>query len=64
MMNGTMKRKVGRIVVAVLAALSLTACGKKAVCSFCGEEKSCQTKTVFGEELYICRDFEKELSGN
>lgn len=37
-------------------------CGKNTqVCDFCEEEKTCQTKNVFGEEVYICDDCLDEL---
>lgn len=63
MEDNTMKKNLMRAMMAAMAALSLTACGTKAVCDFCGEEKTCQEKTVFGETLMICGDCTDELQG-
>ncbi len=58
-----MKKNFMRAMLAVMAALSLTACGTKAVCDFCGEEKTCKKKEALGEELMICSDCMDELEG-
>lgn len=52
-------KRVKRVVAAVLFSvmmLSLTACGSKHVCDFCGEEKSCKTKELLGQKIYVCND--------
>ena len=48
-----------------LLVLLLAGCGKKVICSFCGEEKAGQTKMVLGEEVDICNDCVEQLqTGN
>jgi len=42
--------------------LTLTACGEKVECEFCGEEKRCKTTTVLGEEINYCADCEDEIN--
>ncbi len=57
-----MKKKIIATIAAGTLLLSmLTACGQKATCDFCGEEKICATKSVFGEEIKICGDCQSEL---
>lgn len=56
-----MKKVAVIMAIAIVAAL-FTACGEKYECDFCGEEKSCQTRIVFGEKMYVCNDCVDELS--
>lgn len=56
-------KKIGTVVfVATFMAVVATGCGKKVKCDFCGETKSCQKKTIFGEEVNICSDCQKDLN--
>ena len=52
-----------RIISATLATLTIamsafvfSSCGKKYECDFCGEEKKCIERTVWGETFYLCND--------
>lgn len=58
-----MKKIVIFAIAATLCMSILAGCGSKAMCDFCGEEKVCTTKSVFGEELKVCKDCMNELSG-
>lgn len=51
------------IMLAAAIATMLASCGTKAECDFCGEEKTCKTKNVFGETVSICNDCLDEMSG-
>ncbi len=59
-----MKKKLARV-AAVAGIVTLMAVGfagcKKVECDFCGEEKKCKTEEVFGEEMNICKDCEKDM---
>lgn len=57
-----MKRSISIILTVVFILATLTSCGAKATCDFCGEEKSCKTKTVLGDEIKVCNDCLDELS--
>ena len=37
-----MKKNLVRTMLAAMVVLSMTACGTKAVCDICGEEKTCK----------------------
>ena len=50
---------LGILTIAILTLL--TACGTKATCEFCGEEKNCTTTQVLGEDVYVCGDCTAEL---
>lgn len=51
------------IVITIVAMLLMTAsCGKKVECDFCGEEKVCEEKTVWGETVNICDDCTDEIT--
>lgn len=57
-----MKKKIIIAIAVCIFLLSvLTACGQKATCDFCGEEKVCTTKSFLGEEVKICGDCQNEL---
>lgn len=59
------KRNVRKwIAGGILAVLlvAMTGCGKKVVCDFCDEKKSCTTKEVLGEKVNICDDCMAELT--
>lgn len=56
-----MKKNLVRTMLAAIVVLSMTACGTKAVCDICGEEKTCKKKEALGEELMICNDCMDEL---
>lgn len=48
--------------VLVVMATGLTACGgKKAICDVCGEEKTCKTKEILGEEVTYCGDCKEQV---
>ncbi len=59
-----MKKKI--LIVGMIIAMTagcMTGCKKKAECFYCGEEKRCHEKELYGEEkVYICDDCEKELT--
>ena len=59
-----MKRKQMKkmMMLAVIGVILVTGCGKKEICDFCGEKKSCTSKEVFGETVKICDDCFSELS--
>lgn len=59
-----MKKKM-IVAMVLLGALlfTLTGCGQRAVCDFCGEEKKCETRTMLGEEINVCEDCLDELEG-
>lgn len=59
------KQNVKKLIVGVMLVallLSMTGCGKKVVCDFCDEKKSCTTKEVLGEKVNICDDCMTELT--
>ena len=62
-----MKRILSLVLLAVMlltVCLSVTACGKKAECSLCGEEypvRKMEMEEVFGEEVYVCEDCMEDL---
>lgn len=59
-----MKKRLSRAVVltGLLLTVVLSAVGcKKVECDFCGETKSGKTMEVWGEEVGICKDCEKDL---
>ena len=57
-----MSKKLIAIILTLLALVSVFAgCGTKTTCDWCGEEKSCKTKTVLGDEIHYCNDCMKEL---
>ncbi len=46
----------------LLAMVAMSAMGcKKVECDVCGETKKCTTEEIFGEEVSICKDCQKEL---
>ena len=47
--------------VAVMVMATLAGCGK-VECDFCGDEKRCETRTVWGEEINCCKDCLDELN--
>jgi len=49
-----MKMKKGFVLGVSLLMLLLVGCGKKVECDFCGETRTGETKTVWGEEVDIC----------
>lgn len=54
--------KMRKMILGVMLAMILiSGCGKKEVCDFCDEKKSCVTKEVMGEKINICDDCLKEL---
>ena len=58
-----------KIIALALMALTLVTMlvgcgGNKTKCDFCGEEKKCTTKTIFGEEISICDDCTDVLYGD
>lgn len=57
-----MKKLICVLLVVVVMASMLTACGKFE-CDLCGEEKSGKkyTEKVLGQEAEICKDCYKEL---
>ena len=59
-----MKKKM-IVVFALIAALlsTLAGCGQKVECDFCGEEKKCETSSLFGDEINVCEDCLDELGG-
>jgi hypothetical protein len=57
-----MKKLLVGVTVLTLA-FSLFGCAGKAVCSFCGETKKCETQTVLGEEINICDDCKSFFGG-
>lgn len=60
--NLIMKRVVSIILTVIFMIAMLTSCETKAKCDFCGEEKSCKTKTVLGDEIKVCNDCLDELN--
>lgn len=59
-----MKKRLTKAVVltSLLLTVALGAIGcKKVECDFCGETKRCSTTEIFGEEVNICKDCEKDL---
>lgn len=59
-----MKKQItNKIILGLItASLLMTGCGKKVVCDFCDEKKSCTTKEVLGEKVNICDDCMKEFT--
>lgn len=55
------KRIVGLMLVVTIMGV-LAGCGGKAECDFCGEEKRCETRTVWGEEIHCCKDCQDEIN--
>lgn len=51
-----MKNIITVLCVSALMLSLFAGCGKKTECDFCGEEKSCVTKTVYGEKMSLCND--------
>ena len=56
-----MKKKITKLLLVTMLAGILAGCGTKTECDFCGEEKRCLTKTVWGEEVNYCKECEDEL---
>ncbi len=56
------KRLLTTIIALATIATLLIGCAEKRECDFCGEEAKCSTISFWGEELYICRECEEELS--
>lgn len=60
-----MKRIISVVLATLTIAMSafaLTSCGEKHECDFCNEEKKCEVKSVWGEEIYVCDDCMDELN--
>ena len=57
-----MRRRIALFMLMVTIMGAFAGCGTKAECDFCGEEKKCSTKTVFGEEINYCKDCENEIN--
>lgn len=50
-------KKLTKVVILVgIMSMMLCACGKKVECDFCGEVKSCTTKSILGEKINVCDD--------
>ena len=59
-----MRNKIVALILTMLTLITmLTGCGNKVECDLCGEEKKCTTKTIFGEEISLCKDCIDEFSG-
>lgn len=56
------KRLVAILSIVAILAIMLCGCGVKAVCDFCGEEKFCQEKSLWGSNVKICSSCQKEIS--
>lgn len=60
-----MKKYIVMSMCCLIVAGCFTGCGEEKniqECFFCEEEKECETKTVFGEQVYICNDCLEEFS--
>lgn len=57
-----MKKKLYVLLITVIMAISLTACGNF-MCDFCGDEKNGKNykSELWGEEMVICKDCYDEL---
>lgn len=59
-----MRKRLVRVAVvtSLLVTIALSAVGcKKVECDICGEKKSGKVTEVFGEEIAICNDCQKDL---
>ena len=56
-----MKKTIIAIIILTTLLSILSGCAEKAECVWCGEENYCVTETLFGEEVPVCRDCEKEI---
>ena len=58
-----MKRIVNIIMIMTMLG-SLVGCGQQTMqCTFCEEEKVCETKVLLGEEVHICEECLDEMEG-
>ncbi|MDD5934164.1 MAG: ClpX C4-type zinc finger protein [Clostridiales bacterium] len=56
------KRRLAVVSMLLLVTLlSLSGCGKKQECEFCGKVKSGKTREVLGEKVFICNDCIDEM---
>ncbi len=51
-----MRKVIAGVLLMVTIMGALTGCGTKTECDFCGEEKRCETQTIFGEKIHYCKD--------
>lgn len=57
-----MKKRIAILMMAVTMMGTLAGCGGKTECDFCAEEKRCQIKNVWGEEVHYCSDCLDEIN--
>lgn len=55
------KRIISLFLLTVVMMTFLTSCKKKVECDFCNHYTFCETKEVWGEEVHICDDCQKQL---
>ena len=56
-----MKKTILAIILLTALLSALAGCAEKTECVWCGTEDYCVTETLFGEEVDVCRDCEKEI---
>lgn len=56
-----MKRIVAILLLVLMLATLLVACGKTTECELCGEVKSCKQIEVLGEKGWVCKDCEQSI---
>ncbi len=56
-----MKRIVAILLLVLMLATLLVACGKTTECEICGKTASCKQVEVLGVKGWVCKDCEKGL---
>ncbi len=51
-----MKRIIAVLLLAIMLASLLVACGKTTECAICGKTKNCSKVEVLGEKVWVCDD--------
>ena len=60
-----MKKIISTFLAAIMlifSAVALSSCVEKHECDFCGEERVCEQRDVWGETIYMCKDCLDEIN--
>ena len=54
-------KKILIILIVSILLFAFTSCKTKTECFWCGEEKYCEERDLFGETIYMCKDCLDEI---
>ena len=50
------------IILSIISILAMsTSCKSKVECDFCGEQRYCEERDLFGDTIHVCEDCLNEL---